>query len=225
MMPPDQCQEPAADQGEAGQVEVERMDRRSLGQADAGERDQHDADGHVDPEDPVPVETFGDGAAHDGPEGDGQAGHGTPGTECEATALRRDRGAQDRQRERQRPWPPPSALDRAGQDQARCCPRGRARRRGQGEGRQPDDEHAPPAEPIAQRGAGQEQDRERQRVGIDGPLEASSDAPSSMRMTGSAVVTTRLSRVTISRATAVMAKVQPVRARDDIEISFLQNND
>ena len=35
----------------------------------------------------------------------------------------------------------------------------------------PDDEHALATEPVAERGAGDEQDRERQRVGVDHPLE------------------------------------------------------
>jgi hypothetical protein len=34
-----------------------------------------------------------------------------------------------------------------------------------------DDEHAAPAEPVAQGGARQEEDREREGVGIDDPLE------------------------------------------------------
>ena len=35
----------------------------------------------------------------------------------------------------------------------------------------PIDEHPPPPEPVAERGAGEQQHRERQRVGVDGPLE------------------------------------------------------
>ena len=34
-----------------------------------------------------------------------------------------------------------------------------------------DDEHAPAAEAVAQRGAGEQEHRERERVGVDGPLE------------------------------------------------------
>ena len=63
------------------------------------------------------------------------------------------------------------ALDRTGQDQDL------ARRRQGGCGRasreddQADHEHPAPTEPVAERGARQEQDRERQRVRVDHPLE------------------------------------------------------
>jgi hypothetical protein len=70
-----------------------------------------------------------------------------------------------------------------------------------------DDEHPPPPEAVAERRAGEQEDRERERVGVDRPLEASSEAPRSARMLGSAVVTTRLSSVTMKMATRAMARV------------------
>ena len=73
-------------------------------------------------------------------------------------AERRDEGAAD-------------ALDRAGDDED--VARGREGRGGRagGEDRQADDEHPAATEPVAERGAGEQQDGERQRVGVDHPLE------------------------------------------------------
>ena len=48
--------------------------------------------------------------------------------------------------------------------------RDRAERRGGAEGDQPDDEHPPPAELVAERAADQEQRDQRQHVGLDDPL-------------------------------------------------------
>ena len=49
--------------------------------------------------------------------------------------------------------------------------RQRGDRRAAGEDREADDEQALAPEPVAERGAGQEQDGEGQRVGVDDPLE------------------------------------------------------
>jgi len=95
---------------------------------------------------------------------------------------------------------------------ARCRRRQRGRRRGDREQCQPAEEHPPATEAIAERRAGQQQYGERQRVGVDGPLESEIDAPRLRRMLGSAVETTRLSSVAMNSAIETIASVQPARA-------------
>ena len=82
----------------------------------------------------------------------------------------RERGREQRERERRHDRGA-GALQRAGGDQG-VGRRGQGGERG-GDGEDPDadDEHAPAAEAVAERGAGEQQDRERQRVGVDGPFE------------------------------------------------------
>ena len=95
---------------------------------------------------------------------------GAPGTEREAAPVRRDRGGEQRQRER-RDDGAADALRGAGDDERLDGRRHRGGRGRGGEDRDADDEHAAPSEPIAERGAGQQQDRERERVGVDGPFQ------------------------------------------------------
>jgi hypothetical protein len=104
-------------------------------------------------------------------DGDGETADGPPGAERETASLgrhgRRQQG--ERQRDQHRG---PDPLHRAGRDQQpdAGCERGR----GRAEGEQPEagDEH--PATPVAlaQGGAGEQQHRERQRVRVNGPLQA-----------------------------------------------------
>ena len=129
-----------------------------------------EADRHVEPEDPVPVEALGDGATDERPDGDGETGDAAPGAERDRATLGRDRGGQDGQGQR-RDDRAADALDGAGEDQDL----GRRRQRGQGrsadEDGHADEEDALATEPVAERGAGDEQDREGQGVGVDHPLE------------------------------------------------------
>ena len=166
---PHEGQQAGADQAEAGDVEA-ALRAVGLGQAEGGHRQDDEPDRDVEPEDPVPVEALRDGATDERTDGDGQTGDATPRTERDGPALRGHRRGQDRQRQR-RDDRAADALDGAREDEAV----GRRRQRGQGraadEDAHADQEHALATEPVAQRGAGDEQDRERQRVRVDDPLE------------------------------------------------------
>ena len=73
----------------------------------------------------------------------------------------------------------------------------------------PEHEHAPAAEAVAERRAGEEQHRERERVRVHRPLELRDRrVQARRRITGRAVVTTRLSRLTMKSAIEVIASVQ-----------------
>ena len=114
---------------EAGQVEL--VGRAvGLAQAAAGERGEHEADRHVEPEDPVPGDAVDDGAADERAERDAEAGDARPGADREAALLGRERGGEQRQRER-RDDRGAGALQRAGGDQraGRSAPARRRRRR------------------------------------------------------------------------------------------------
>src|SRR5215472_3240969 len=56
----------------------------AFGEAGPGDRQQRDADGHVQPEDPLPGRAFDHGPADQWPDGDGQATHRAPGAERHA---------------------------------------------------------------------------------------------------------------------------------------------
>ena len=168
--PPDDAGETDAREREAGQVELAGGAMRFL-EAQERERDQHDADRDVQPEDPVPGDAADDSAADERAERDREPGDAAPRTDEGAATIRRDAGAQDRQRQRR---------DDRSADALRstCCDQRMGARRERGcrgrdrEDAEADREHAPPSETVAERRAGQEQNGERQRVGVDRPLEA-----------------------------------------------------
>src|SRR5205085_4565522 len=94
----------------------------------------------------------------------------TPKPDRGAPLLRGERLADQREREREHDCRA-GALDGACGDEGA---RARGQRRGGGggrEGEQPDRVHAPAAEAIAERRAGQQEAGEREVVGVDGPLE------------------------------------------------------
>ena len=105
-----------------------------------------------------------------GPMRDREAGDAAPRAEGDRATLRRHRAREDRQAQR-RDEGAADALDRAGDDQDVARRRERRGGRPGGEDEQADDEHAAAAEAVAERGAGEQQDRERQGVGVDHPLE------------------------------------------------------
>ena len=105
-----------------------------------------------------------------GPGGDGEAGDPRPGAERDAALLGGERGREDRQRQRRHDRAADS-LDGPRRDQR--LHRRRQRRRG-GCGREqaePDDEHPPAPEAVTERGAGEEEDGEGERVRVHRPLE------------------------------------------------------
>ena len=135
-----------------------------------GEHDRDDADGDVEPEDPVPRDAVDDRAADQRAGRDGDAGDAGPDAERHAALAFGERRGQQRQRQR-RDDRAADALDGAGRDQ-RVGGRGqRGRRGGGGEQPEAEPEHAAAAEPVAERRPGQEQHRERQRVRVHEPLQ------------------------------------------------------
>ena len=65
-----------------------------------GERREHEPDRHVEPEDPVPRDAAHDRAADERADRDREAADAAPDAEREPAPLGRDRGGEDRQRQR-----------------------------------------------------------------------------------------------------------------------------
>ncbi len=159
----------AGDQREPRQVE-RILAARAL--RDPGEHDRHgqQPDRDVDPEDPLPREPIGHGAADHGPARDREAGEALQDTHSAAAPFGREGGADERERERHHERRA-GALNGARDDQPAGVRRQRAGRRGEREQREPTGEQAPPPVAIAERGRSQQQHREAEVVGVDGPLE------------------------------------------------------
>src|SRR5439155_15790343 len=87
-----------------------------LGQSEDRQDNGEDADGHVDPEEPLPGHAFGDGATNKRADGDREAGDAAPRAEGNGASLLRHGGAEDRQAER-RDDGAAEALDGAGDDE------------------------------------------------------------------------------------------------------------
>src|SRR5262249_16687448 len=64
------------------------------------ERCENEADGHVEPEDPMPGDAVDDRAADERPDSDRETADASPDPECEPATLTRHGGGEDRQRER-----------------------------------------------------------------------------------------------------------------------------
>ncbi len=152
--------------------------RRSEGEGDHGE-----PDGHVEPEDPVPGDAVDHRAADHRPERDAEAAdprpdpQGDPPASCgeclgeQGQRQRGDRGGAD-------------PLDRPGGDQRACGRRQRREGGAGGEDGEAGDEDPAPAEAVAERGAGDQQHREAERVGVDHPLQgvdAGAEVPADAR--------------------------------------------
>ncbi len=105
-----------------------------------------------------------------GPIATAQPGDAGPDAERDATALARDRRAQDRERQR-RDDRAPDPLDGSSGDEplGRRSEGGRSGRAG--EDRDTDHEHPLAPEAVAERGAREEEDGEGERVRVDDPLE------------------------------------------------------
>ena len=143
----------------------------ALLQAEERERDQDQPEGDVEPEDPLPGDALHDRAADQRAERDGEAADPAPGAEREAAALGRHGRGEDRQGQRQHDRAA-EALDRAGRDQlVRRAGASAAIAEAPVKIGEPDHEQTAPAEAVAERGAGEEQHREGERVGVDRPLE------------------------------------------------------
>ena len=169
MTPHTRARSPALIRPRPGHVEP-ALGTVGLGQTERGQREHDQPDRHVEPEDPVPVEALGDGAADERADGDREAGDPAPGPERDGASLRRDGRGQDGQGQR-RDDRAADALDRAGEDEDLGRRRQRRERRTADEDRHADEEDALATESVAEGGAGDEQDREGQGVGVDHPLE------------------------------------------------------
>ena len=119
----------------------------------------------------MPGDAVDDGAADDRAERDPEPADARPDPQRDPAAARGERLGEQGQRER-RHQRAAGALERTRRDQRADARRQRGRGRAEREDGQPEAEHAPPAETVAERGAGEQQHREAQRVGVDGPLEA-----------------------------------------------------
>ena len=92
---PDDPEEARADEPDAGQVDAAERALR-LVEPQQCERQEHEAERNVQPEDPVPGDAVHDGAADERPERDREAADAAPGAEEDAAALgraRRPRGS------------------------------------------------------------------------------------------------------------------------------------
>jgi hypothetical protein len=81
-------EQPQARQDKAGQAQAARQ-AVALGEPDPREREHHDADRHVQPEDPLPGGALDHGAADQRPDGDGKTTHRSPRAEGETAPGRR----------------------------------------------------------------------------------------------------------------------------------------
>ena len=154
----------------AGQVEPV-VGAEALAQRRARPRREQQPDRHVEPEDPVPGDALDDRAADHRAERDAEAADPAPDADRQPALLGRERLAQQRQRQRRdRPRAPRPCSARAA---ISASVLGANAARGGGEREHPDAdrEHPPPAEPVAERGGGEQEDRVAERVGVDRPLE------------------------------------------------------
>ncbi len=164
------------DAGEAGRGQHQATEIEALvgpeGLVQPAPRGDHgnDADRDVEPEDPLPGEALGDGATDERSDGDGKAADAAPGAERECAAFRRNGGGEDRQRQRNDEGTA-HTLQSAGNDEHLDRRRHRCQSGADREDAKADDEHSPPAEAVAERSAGEEQDGEGEGVGVHDPLQ------------------------------------------------------
>ena len=171
--PEREADESRGDQDSAGEVEVTRSDATQVGWDHAWcEREDEHAERHVDREDRRPSEHLREHAAEQRAGGGAEAADGAPQAKA-AVALRAF--TKRRGDDRERGWGHDStgeALQCADRDQhlPRLC--GCARERGDREQRNAGEEHPPAAEQIGGAGSEQHETSERDRVGVDDPLQA-----------------------------------------------------
>lgn len=167
--PVDDAEEAAADQEGARDVEPGVRGVR-LRQTQPGQRQQNQADRHVQPEDPLPGEVLGEAAADQGPAGDGKSGDGAEDAERHAAAGGGHGGREqgERQRHHDRRTDP---LDGPEGDQ--LIDPGRQGRGGGGAGEdgEPGEEEPPPAEPVTEGRTEHQQHGEGQGVRVHRPFE------------------------------------------------------
>ena len=169
---PDDSEQAGAGEPETGQVE--RLVGAVRSRSAAARRERHE---------PSPIGTFSqkihcheipldDGAADERAERDGEAADPAPGAEREPALLGRERAAERIVSVSGITIAPPSPCTaRAAIERLQRSARAQPPRRRAVKMPSPIDEHPAATEAVAERGAGQQQDGERQRVRVDRPLE------------------------------------------------------
>ena len=133
------------------------------------ERDNQQADRHVEPEDPLPGQALSDRPSHDRTGDQGQPADATKDSQRPRPLLRWEGRAQQRQRQREHQRCAAS-LDGARGDQPTNVVSERAGSRCSDKQQEASDEHAPPPEAVTQGSSRNEQHREAQGIGIQGPF-------------------------------------------------------
>ena len=127
--------------------------------------------GNVDEQNPAPIERVGEHAAEQHTGGAARSAHRTPDADgAVAGRALGEGGGEDRQR-RGGDHRAAETLDRPSGDQHALAARQPAGQRGEREQHQTGDEHSPAPEQIGGAAAQQQEARERDRVGVDDPLQ------------------------------------------------------
>jgi hypothetical protein len=161
------------DRAEGGTDEVQLLRRaRVRGLRHMSHRDKnHDQrEREVDEEHQAPGGDLDEPAAKERPDGAGQTGKPRPGADRTHPVLGGERRLQDRQRPGRQQGGADS-LQGPGRDQEADARGEPAQQRRQREPRHADDEDPAPAEAVAKRSAEQDERGERQRIGVDRPLQ------------------------------------------------------
>jgi len=139
---------------------------------DATEHESNDkqADGDVEPEDPLPGKAPGDGASHHWTCDESQPGHAAEDAQGTSPSLWWECCTQQCQRQRQHQGRAAS-LDGASGDEGADGGREPARCRCRDEEQEAGDEHAPASKAVAERCSCQEEHSKAEDVGADGPFE------------------------------------------------------
>ena len=85
----------------------------------------------------------------------------------------------------------------------------------------PSDEHAPAPEQVGERAGRQQERGERQRVGVDDPLQVRKLECSERWMSGSATFTTVMSSSSMKIATETAISVHHLRSTDLLQLALL----
>ena len=163
-------EESDTDESDTGQVERVGGAPR-LHQAPAGHRQEGQADGHVEPEDVLPGPATRHRTADEWTDGYRTTTDGPPEAERGIATFRSHGRAEQGERQRH-DHRSAGSLECPGRDQNADAGRQCGGRRRRGEQRDAGHEDPPTTEPLAEGGGRQQEDGERQGVGVDGPLEA-----------------------------------------------------
>ncbi len=170
-----QRRQPDRQRGDAGEVDLARANASALSSRDSLRREQRhddreDRDRHVQEEDRLPADVLHEQPAEHRADRERHRRHARPRADRAPALLRRERVGDDRQRRRHHEARSDS-LDGAEGDQPRVALREADHEARRAEHDDAEEECQPAPEQVAEAPAGDEQHRERQRVGVDRPLE------------------------------------------------------